>query len=121
MMLLMSSGVYAQETKTFTDTAKWMHASLSGKTGEVTRAEALKSPEVVVADSKLKVTSFMLTITGAGQKYTKFEGLGSKLTDNMMDAIKSAVPHARLIFEWIKYTDATGKSMGAKPFTIELK
>src|SRR3569832_1192784 len=121
MILLMTSRVYAQETKTALPELTTRHASLSGKMGEVTRTDVLKTPEVTVDGEKTVVTEFKMSIAGKGTKYREFQGNSSKLDDNMINAIKSAGPHATLIFEFIKYTDKDSKSFLARPFKIELK
>src|SRR5689334_10441740 len=120
-MLLMASGVYAQEAKTAQPELTTLHASLSGKLGEVTRADILKSPEVTVDGNKNVVTEFKLSIAGKDIPYVEFQGHGSKLDGNMINHIKSAPPHATLIFEFVRYTNETGKLFLARPFKIELK
>ena len=118
---MMASGIYAQDTKAKTDTTNWPRASLSGKTGAVTRADIYKSPEITIDNAKGTVTEFKMSITGKDVEYKEFTGGVSKLDEKMIAAIKNAPPHAKLYFEFIKFTDENGKSRMSRPFTIELK
>src|SRR5580765_3316671 len=94
MMLLMASGIYAQKAKPAVTDMSTRHASLSGKTGAVTRADIYKSPEITVEGDKCTVKEFKLTIKGSGSREQEFSGHGSKLDDKMIAAVKNAPPHA---------------------------
>ena len=119
--LLMASGVYAQDTKAKIDTTKWLHASLSGKSGEVSRGEIFKTPVITLDGSKLEVVEFKMSIAGKDVAYKEYEGSGSRLNSQMLAAIRNAPAHAKIYIEYIKYKGTDGKMYVARPITIELK
>ena len=109
-MLLMATSIRAQGPTDTYVTLGGKKISSGKESTPMSKQEILTAGGLVPLNTSLIVVEYKFSIVGRDFEYREIQGKGSKLNDEMIEALKNAPSGAKIYFEYIKCASRDGDS-----------
>lgn len=97
-------------------------ATIAGMKGGKATVKEILSDSVITAEPGYVITGFRLSIYSKAKKKEQiFDGDNARITEPMRKAIALTKPNDKIYFEYIKATDANGKTLAVSPIGFVIK